>query len=344
MKDARQQRDFRRNFIFSTILHVGMIGSVLLLAAFAPKNPERPVWIELGSGGEPGGGGGGDDKEAGGAPAPGPDAEPAPPPPPAAAAQPEVKEPVAPKHEPEPKPEPVKPPETKKPDIKRAELPTDLPKKVERKVIEKPKPEPKVVAQPKKAEPGKIERSTKLVTRPKQGATTSTTQGVVGGIKGGTGRTVGSSGRNFNAGAFRSKVLGMVGGGVGTGTGTGRGKSGPGFGTGIGRGIGPGTGTGGLPSEFGWYYAMIKMAMDEAWQQPSQLPGRLTCVVTIRIQRDGTISHAWFGRRSGDDVMDESALSAAKNVRRIAPPPQGLCNGQYVDVPVEFELKPQRSG
>ncbi|MCX6897938.1 MAG: TonB family protein [Verrucomicrobia bacterium] len=108
------------------------------------------------------------------------------------------------------------------------------------------------------------------------------------------------------------------------------------------KGIGPSTGNG-LPSEFGWYYLLIKDAMDRAWTQPSQLQGRLNCVVFIRIQRDGTISYVWFDQRSGNPVMDESVLSAVKSVRRIRPLPPGLGNA-YVDIPVAFELKPKGPG
>ena len=85
---------------------------------------------------------------------------------------------------------------------------------------------------------------------------------------------------------------------------------------------------------------MIKMRMDESWQQPA-IQGHMSCVVFIRIQRDGTISNVWFDRKSGDVVMDESVLSAVNTVHRLAPLPQGLGNGGYADIPVEFELKPQ---
>ncbi len=347
MRKDSHKRYLHRNFAVSTILHVGLIGGTLFLAAFVPTSPERPVWVELGDGQTPGSGGGGDDKGAG----PGAPDDPAPPPPPSGqTTTPEVSEPVAPAPRPQVKPEPPKP--QPKQEVKQPEVPVEPPKK-----IEKPKPEPKPQVKPqskpepqakkveaKKPETGNVERSMKLVTRPKAGGQVATTKGVVGGVKGGKGKVVGGTGKSFNAAGFKSKVLGMVGeGGAGsaTGRGAGRGgKSGPGVGNGIGRHPGPGAGLGGLPSQFGWYYAMIKIRMDESWQQPS-LQGHMSCVVFIRIQRDGTISNVWFDRKSGDVVMDESVLSAVNTVRRLAPLPQGLGNGAYADIPVEFELKPQ---
>jgi protein TonB len=340
MEQDSHKRYVRRNFAVSTVLHVGLIGGALLLSAFVPTSPERPVWVELGDGQTPGSGGGGDDQPS----APAAD-EPAPPPPPSAqTAEPEVSEPT-PAPKPQLKPEPVKP--QPKPEVKQPEVPVAPPKKIEKpKPQAKPQPKPEPQAkkvEAKKPETGKIERSTKLVTRPKPGAQAATTKGVPGGVKGGKGKTLSGKG-SFNAAGFRSKLLGMVGDGSGgsrTGKGASRGgRSSPGVGPGIGRYPGPGAGMGGLPSQFGWYYQMIKVRMDESWQQPS-IPGHMSCVVFIRIQRDGTISNVWFDRKSGDVVMDESVLSAVNTVRRIAPLPQGLGNGAFADIPVEFELKPQ---
>lgn len=345
MEQDSHKRYVRRNFAVSTFLHVLLIGSALLLSAFVPTSPERPVWVELGDGQAPGSGGGGDDKEAGPA-APAPD-EPAPPPPPSAqTTPPEVSEPAPSAPRPQIKPETPKP--QPKPEVKQPETPIEPPKKIEKPkphVKPQPKPEPQAKkVETKKPDSGKVEVSKKLVTRPKAGAQVSTTKGVPGGVKDGKGKTVNGNGKNFNASAFRSKMLNMVGdgpGGPGTSKGPGRGpKSGQGAGPSIGRYPGPGAGMGGLPSQFGWYYQMIKVRMDESWQQPS-LQGHMSCVVFIRIQRDGTISNAWFDRKSGDVVMDESVLSAVNTVRRIAPLPQGLGNGAYADIPVEFELKPQ---
>jgi len=331
MKTKNGSPHYSRNLFFSTILHAALIASVFLVSAFVPKNPEQAIWVELGTGGEPGGGGGqdGDGREAAAPPpAPGFEAPPSPPPPGA----PEVAEPVP------PKPTKTEPPkqETRKPDIRQPTVPVDVPKRTEKKV-ERPKVEAKTT-QPKKSEPGKVVRSEKLVTRAKPGATATTV-----GVPGSKGKqisgkgTVGSGRGSFNASAFRNKLAGALGSGTGTGMGTGR-KGPPGRGFGVGPPTGAGSGTGGLPSQFGWYYALIKDTLDKAWLQPSHLQGQLSCVVYIRIQRDGTISNVWFDRKSGNVVMDDSVISAINTVGKIAPLPPGLGNG-YVDIPVGFELK-----
>ena len=204
--------------------------------------------------------------------------------------------------------------------------------------------------------------SDKLVVRPKTGAPDSKAVNSKGtGPVDSKGKSK-QAARSFNADAFKkgmfNKLSGSSGGsgpGTGIGSKSGPGKSkgpgqyaGAGFGpgnrpgTGGGPGTGPGTG-GGLPSEFGWYYRIIKDAMDRAWTQPSQLQGHLTCIVFIRILRDGTIHNVWFDQPSGNRVMDESVLSAVKSVRRIQPLPPGLGNA-YVDIPVAFELKPKGPG
>jgi len=353
---------YRWNLFVSAVLHVALIGAVMMWAAFAPKQADQPVWLELGMGGEAGGGSG---SEGGGNQEPSlPSTTPAEEPAPAPPGEPAVVQ-EAPKPAPKPAPkfDTIKhPPPPPKQDTRQPVIPTEQPKK-----IEKPKPQTK--HQPPPPPPAKVEAknkiktSTKLVQRPKTGAPDSKAVNSKGtGPATSKGKSTKQAGRSFNADAFKkgmfNKLYGSSGGtGPGTGAGT---KSGPGKGRGPGQyagagigpgnrpGLGSGTGTGpgtggGLPSEFGWYYLLIKDAMDRAWTQPSQLQGHLNCVVFIRIQRDGTISYVWFDQRSGNPVMDESVLSAVNSVRRIRPLPPGLGNA-YVDIPVAFELKPKGPG
>ncbi|MBI5687971.1 MAG: TonB family protein [Verrucomicrobia bacterium] len=347
---------YRWNLFVSAVLHAALIGAVMMWAAFAPKQADQPVWLELGMGGDPGGGSG---SEGGG------DSEPSPPsttppdePAPAPLGQPAVVE-DAPK--PAPKFDTVKPTPAPKEDTRKPAIHTEQPKK-----IEKPKPQPKAQVKPpppKVEATNKIKTSTTLVQRPKTGVPNSKAINSKGtGPADSKGKSK-QAARSFNADSFKKGMFNKLGygssGGTGPGTGIGK-QSGPGKGRGPGQyagagigpgnrpgtGGGPGTGPGaggGLPSEFGWYYLLIKDAMDRAWTQPSQLQGRLNCVVFIRIQRDGTISYVWFDQRSGNPVMDESVLSAVNSVRRIRPLPPGLGNA-YVDIPVAFELKPKGPG
>ncbi|MCX6909746.1 MAG: energy transducer TonB [Verrucomicrobia bacterium] len=352
---------YRWNLFVSAVLHVALIGAVMMWAAFAPKQADQPVWLELGMGGEAGGGSG---SEGGGNQDPSlPSTTPAEEPPPAPPGQPAVVE-EAPKPPPKPAPkfDTVKPAPTPKEETHQPVIHTEPPKK-----SEKPKPQAKAQVKPppppKAEDTNKVKISTKLMQRQKAGAPDSKALNSKGtGPADSKGKNL-KAGRSFNADSFRKGMFNKLGygssGGTGPGTGIGK-QSGPGRGrgpgqyagagtgpgnrpgTGGGLGTGPGTG-GGLPSEFGWYYRMIKDAMDRAWTQPSQLQGHLTCVVFIRIQRDGTLSGVWFDQRSGNPVMDESVLSAVNSVRRIQPLPPGLGNA-YVDIPVAFELKPKGPG
>ncbi|MFA6560474.1 MAG: TonB family protein [Verrucomicrobiia bacterium] len=353
---------YRWNLFVSAVLHVLLIGAMMMWAAFAPKQADQPVWLELGMGGEAGGGSG---SEGGGNSEPSlPSTTPAEEPAPAPPGEPAVVE-----ETPKPPPKPVakfdtvKPAPPPKEDTRQPVIHTEQPKK-----IEKPKPQAKAQVkpppQPKVEATNKVKTSTTLVQRTKTGVPNSKAVNSKGtGPANSKGKSTKLAGRSFNADSFKKGMFNKLGygshGGTGPGTGSGS-KSGPGtgrgsgqyagagsgpgsrLGTGSGSGTGPGTG-GGLPSEFGWYYLLIKDAMDRAWTQPSQLQGRLNCVVFIRIQRDGTISYVWFDQRSGNPVMDESVLSAVNSVRRIRPLPPGLGNA-YVDIPVAFELKPKGPG
>ncbi len=349
---------YRWNLCVSAVLHVLMIGAVMMWAAFAPKQADQPVWIEIGTGGEAGGGSG---SEGGGSPAPTtPSTTPAEAPSPAPQGTPNAADQIptlVPPPPPKPHYDPIKPAPAPKPkeETHQPVVHTEQPKK-----IEKPKPEPKPQAQPQPPpQHHQVEVSAKLVVRPKPGVQTSQVVATKGkGPPDSKGKNPKAVGGSFSARDFKNSVLNRLGSGTGTGPGSGIGsKTGPGQGrgagqyvgqgqgpgnrpgTGGGSGVGPGTG-GGLPSEFGWYYMMIKEAMDHAWQQPSQLQGHLTCVVFVRIQRDGTISNVWFDRKSGNPVMDESVVSAVNSIGRIRPLPPGL-GGAYADIPVEFELKPK---
>ena len=105
-------------------------------------------------------------------------------------------------------------------------------------------------------------------------------------------------------------------------------------------GVGFGGGGGGSDSPVAWYYAMVRQIMYEAWQQPSGLAnsGNPTTTVTIRVQRDGTISTWDITRPSGNSLMDDSVRKAVQSVRRLRPlPPQFI--GPSQDITIQFELE-----
>ncbi len=76
------------------------------------------------------------------------------------------------------------------------------------------------------------------------------------------------------------------------------------------------------------------------WQRPTSVvrtAEKITAVVKVRIEKDGRISNVTLTRSSGNVVMDDSVVAAAKLVTRIDPLPAAIGDSFY-DVPIEFEL------
>ena len=90
---------------------------------------------------------------------------------------------------------------------------------------------------------------------------------------------------------------------------------------------------------FGWYFALVKRALYEAWIQPSGLSAAsgLTVQARIRVERDGSISRREILRPSGHPAMDESVRRALDAVQRLAPLPPSY-RGSYRDITIVFEL------
>ncbi len=103
-------------------------------------------------------------------------------------------------------------------------------------------------------------------------------------------------------------------------------------------GVKPAAAASGDPG-FGWYLALVRNAMYDAWNQPSTLAGRrgLTTQITLRVQRSGIISERQLTRPSGNALMDQSAMQAAESVIRLPELPPGF-GGDYKDITVDFEL------
>ena len=119
------------------------------------------------------------------------------------------------------------------------------------------------------------------------------------------------------------------------GTGNSRGRGGKHPGNGEGNGNGPGK-EGGSKDQINWYLAMIQDRFYSRWQRPV-LGEQLSTVVKIRIQKDGHISAVSLEKSSGNAIMDESAMTAAKSVPQIDPLPAAIQDSFY-DVPIEFKL------
>ena len=90
---------------------------------------------------------------------------------------------------------------------------------------------------------------------------------------------------------------------------------------------------------FDWYYALVRRAFYEVWDQPSSAsvrPGAVTRV-SIRVQRDGRITRTTLAQGSGNDAMDASVLRAVNAVARLKELPAQY-PGDYKDITVDFEL------
>ena len=79
------------------------------------------------------------------------------------------------------------------------------------------------------------------------------------------------------------------------------------------------------------------------WEQPTSIMSssqRFVSTVKIRITKSGKISDVSLANPSGNMVMDESVMAAARRVSQIDPLPAGL-GGDFYEVKINFELSQQ---
>lgn len=93
-------------------------------------------------------------------------------------------------------------------------------------------------------------------------------------------------------------------------------------------------------SNFGWYHEMIHDRFFGVWDQPTSIVGsaKFTTTLKITIAADGSVSGFSVLRSSGNVVMDESVMAAARRVGRIDAPPKDLLKGGSYTVNINFEL------
>lgn len=102
-------------------------------------------------------------------------------------------------------------------------------------------------------------------------------------------------------------------------------------------GVAGGVGQG---SPYWQYYQGVHDLMYEAWEQPgSVIDKTLVATVMIRIARDGSIASVELPRSSGNRLMDDSALAAARKVEHLEPPPDGLLKGSTANITVDFQVE-----
>jgi len=89
----------------------------------------------------------------------------------------------------------------------------------------------------------------------------------------------------------------------------------------------------------GWYYALVRQAMYDAWEQPAAGPGLRPGLVTrveLRVARNGRIIARRVTVPSGVAVMDSSVRRAVEGVQSLRPLPASF-SGRYADITVDFE-------
>lgn len=95
------------------------------------------------------------------------------------------------------------------------------------------------------------------------------------------------------------------------------------------------------PAEFGWYHELIHDRFFGVWEQPTSIVGsaKFTTTLRITIGSDGRITDFRVVRSSGNVVMDESVMAAARRVLKIDAPPSTLISGGSYTVNINFELQ-----
>jgi TonB family protein len=302
------EKTFRRNFVVALTLHVALIGGIVCWEEFFPHGPKNTVaFVELYTpadilGDLPKGSGHGR-----GAYAP-------PKEPPGANAVAGPSEAMMSADEtPAPQPKAVSQPKSDPNEIL-------IPKKNAQK---KTAFETKVAATNAKAAPASVKRS----------ATNKATAKATGAGSAGSAEVI----RN----RFAQALVAAEGGtpyGDGQAAGGGSGKSNRiGSPTGSPDGVVGGVGQG---SPFWQYYQHVHDKMYEAWEQPGQVLAKdLVASVLIRVARDGSIAEVELKRSSGNKLMDDSALAAARRVLHLEPPPDALVKDSTANITVDFQVE-----
>ncbi len=316
------EKRFRRNFIVACLVHAALIGGIIFFeGAFHRAQSNAPIAVELITpadilGDLPAGTGSGRGTYTAPPPEPAHQPEAAAAGPPQASVAPE--QPVAPKVK-------AAPPEVsdpngiaipKKPAVKESKKPADTTTK-------------KAVA----TDPA-VQKSASTTKKAVATAKSSTQSGSAS-----TAESAASIRRRF-ASALASADGGSEGGdnrpaGGGTGeTKYGRVGSPDGAADGIAGGVGKG-------SPFWFYYMHVHDVMYGAWDQPGKavdFDKKLVATVLLRVARDGRIEGVRLAHSSGNQLMDNSALTAAQSVPRLDPLPEGL-GGDFAEISVNFRLE-----
>ncbi len=110
-----------------------------------------------------------------------------------------------------------------------------------------------------------------------------------------------------------------------------------------GTGAGGAGGNGADPGTIDAYHTLIHDRFFSQWEQPTSIPTEhkhdFATILKITIERDGTISAFSLAKPSGNPVMDQSVLEAARKVLKIAPVPEKMGSASGYTININFELE-----
>lgn len=203
-------------------------------------------------------------------------------------------------------------------------------------------PNPREISIPKKIV--KPEKTPSSSSQPRQTQTTQKPKSVAGTTAKGTSSSASTASdiRKRMEQALARSGSGTGGGSYGgdnkpKGGGSGRGPIGSPDGAvdGMPGGVGKGT-------QFASYYIHVHDKMYEAWEQPGDALNwdkRLMTTILIRVARDGRIEGVSLMGSSGNKLMDDSALAAARRVLMLDAPPDALVKGSTANISIDFQME-----
>ncbi|MCM8815208.1 MAG: TonB C-terminal domain-containing protein [Candidatus Omnitrophica bacterium] len=86
------------------------------------------------------------------------------------------------------------------------------------------------------------------------------------------------------------------------------------------------------------YIENIKSTLQRKWKLPEERNYSLTCAISFRVKRDGTITDIFLETSSGVRSFDESALRAVKEAKKFEPLPT-VYKPDYLDITVKFNMR-----
>jgi TonB family protein len=94
-------------------------------------------------------------------------------------------------------------------------------------------------------------------------------------------------------------------------------------------------------SELAAYSRMLHDRLYSGWTQPTTTvssTAKISTVVRVRIENDGTISSFEISKPSGNVMIDDSVAAIGKRVTKVDPLPAAMRSSGHYDVKINFEL------